>query len=273
MSRLHEERDHSPRKHHREEFGADVLYDDWSGQESDLGTMEGTNGGEGYESWQGREEEEETEGDIVPSPKAPISLNSGLEAHMLKVSLSESGPAGTDDVDTSEPVYELRENAYIPTLSNGSEPPSTPTLQASSSRSLEPPEPHYTPPTPPESVASSSDNIEDTHTKTSEFVPPVQIIVAPPIPPPSATSPTTPSTPRHRINRSMGPSTFEKVMSKTRPVFLPPKDKTEDNKHLADWEAMMKLSRAAGECRVPVRPLFHDDASSDSQLLPAVSNP
>lgn len=49
----------------------------------------------------------------------------------------------------------------------------------------------------------------------------------------------------HRHTRSVGPSTLDKVISKTRPVFLPPKPKTEDLKHLADWETMMKQSRAA----------------------------
>lgn len=51
----------------------------------------------------------------------------------------------------------------------------------------------------------------------------------------------------HRHSRSVGPSTLDKVISKTRPTFLPPKAKTEDNKHLADWEAMMKQSRVVGE--------------------------
>jgi len=51
---------------------------------------------------------------------------------------------------------------------------------------------------------------------------------------------------RHRRAKSTGPSTFEKYMSKTRPIYLPPKSKQEDNKHMADWEAMMKQSRQAG---------------------------
>jgi len=39
---------------------------------------------------------------------------------------------------------------------------------------------------------------------------------------------------------------LEKVVSRTRPSFLPPKSRDEDKKHLADWENMMKQSRAAG---------------------------
>ncbi|KAF9469851.1 rab-GTPase-TBC domain-containing protein [Collybia nuda] len=53
----------------------------------------------------------------------------------------------------------------------------------------------------------------------------------------------------HRPTRSIGPSTFEKVRSKTRPMFLPPKPRQEDEKHMADWQSMMKLSRAAAEKR------------------------
>ena len=52
--------------------------------------------------------------------------------------------------------------------------------------------------------------------------------------------------PIHRPSRSVGPSVFEKVMSKTRPSFLPPKPKQEDRKHLADWQNMMKMSQLAG---------------------------
>ncbi|TYJ53197.1 hypothetical protein B9479_006175 [Cryptococcus floricola] len=40
-----------------------------------------------------------------------------------------------------------------------------------------------------------------------------------------------------------GSSTFEKVISHTRPAWLPPKDKTEDVGHLHQWEDMMKHAR------------------------------
>jgi hypothetical protein len=49
-----------------------------------------------------------------------------------------------------------------------------------------------------------------------------------------------------RGHRSMGPSAFEKVMSKTRPTFLPPKPKEEDQKHMADWQHIMQQSRIMG---------------------------
>ena len=51
----------------------------------------------------------------------------------------------------------------------------------------------------------------------------------------------------HKSSRSAGPTIFQKVVSRTRPHFLPPKNRKEDLKHLADWEAMMKQSRAAGK--------------------------
>lgn len=54
----------------------------------------------------------------------------------------------------------------------------------------------------------------------------------------------------HRPTRSTaGPSILDKVVSKTRPSFLPPKPRTEDDKHLRDWNAMMKQSRVAAEKR------------------------
>lgn len=53
----------------------------------------------------------------------------------------------------------------------------------------------------------------------------------------------------HRVTRSTGPSALEKVISKTRPSFLPPKSRDEDQKHLSDWEKMMMRSRAAEENR------------------------
>ena len=52
----------------------------------------------------------------------------------------------------------------------------------------------------------------------------------------------------HRAHRSVGPSAFEKVRSKTRPIFLPPKPRKEDDKHMSDWQKMMTQSRLVGEC-------------------------
>lgn len=63
---------------------------------------------------------------------------------------------------------------------------------------------------------------------------------------PTSSSSSPASSTNHKPTRSVGPSVFERVVSKTRPSFLPPKSRDEDQKHLADWERMMKRSRAAG---------------------------
>ncbi|KAG1838346.1 rab-GTPase-TBC domain-containing protein [Suillus tomentosus] len=88
---------------------------------------------------------------------------------------------------------------------------------------------------------------------SSSYLPPPSHDV-PPLPPsPSSPLPKSPTTPivtsQRRQTYSAGPSAFQKVMSKTRPHFLPPKNRQEDQKHMADWQAMMKQSRAAEEKR------------------------
>ncbi|KAI9444885.1 rab-GTPase-TBC domain-containing protein [Lactarius indigo] len=60
------------------------------------------------------------------------------------------------------------------------------------------------------------------------------------------------STPSHHLSPVSSPiasSALEKVISKTRPPFLPPKSRDEDKRHLSDWEKMMERSRAAEEKR------------------------
>ncbi|RDX51867.1 RabGAP/TBC [Lentinus brumalis] len=71
------------------------------------------------------------------------------------------------------------------------------------------------------------------------------------LPTPTTAQLTEPPTPtaRHRPSKSVGPSMLDKVISKTRPTWLPPKPRAEDQKHLHDWEEMMKRSRAAEEKR------------------------
>ncbi|KAG1795734.1 rab-GTPase-TBC domain-containing protein [Suillus plorans] len=88
---------------------------------------------------------------------------------------------------------------------------------------------------------------------SSSYLPPPSHDI-PPLPPsPSSPLPKSPTTPivtsQRRQTYSAGPSAFQKVMSKTRPHFLPPKNRQEDQKHMADWQAMMKQSRAAEEKR------------------------
>ncbi|KAI0274976.1 rab-GTPase-TBC domain-containing protein [Gloeopeniophorella convolvens] len=115
------------------------------------------------------------------------------------------------------------------------------------------------PPTPPprlSSDASTSDSREASATPPEQYISP-KAVSSPSLPiPPTPASSTAPDPPRpstsykvHKPTKSSGPSTFEKVVSKTRPSFLPPKSRTEDQKHMADWEKMMKKSRAAEEKR------------------------
>ena len=100
-------------------------------------------------------------------------------------------------------------------------------------------------PITPQSVASAS--------STSSL----RMIASTSLPTPSSSASNASSssnfTVKHRATKSVGPSMLDKVVSKTRPSFLPPKSRAEDKKHMADWEIMMKRSRAAGECSKELR--------------------
>ncbi|KAI9512492.1 rab-GTPase-TBC domain-containing protein [Russula earlei] len=119
-------------------------------------------------------------------------------------------------------------------------------LDASQESQLSSSPPEQTPDTPV-SVSESERPIERPTGQTVHIRTPSQ-------PSTPVTTPSTASTPPlplpfHKPTRSTGPSVFERVISKTRPSFLPPKSKNEDQKHMADWENMMKRSRAAEEKR------------------------
>lgn len=125
-----------------------------------------------------------------------------------------------------------------PSQSNISQPPTPSSAPTGITRSL----PEAPLPSPPySSPASSSDG------------PAVPSLSLPAISSIPAHAPTngylTEKPPSHRPHRSLGPSAFEKVRSKTRPNFLPPKPRGEDDKHMADWQKMMKQSRLAAEKR------------------------
>ncbi|KDN44789.1 hypothetical protein RSAG8_05262, partial [Rhizoctonia solani AG-8 WAC10335] len=71
---------------------------------------------------------------------------------------------------------------------------------------------------------------------------------APPRTPVPVSSPSpglSPDKRTHRQARSVGPSMLEKVISKTRPTHLPPKNKVEDVKHMKEYAQMMEKSRVA----------------------------
>ncbi|KAJ3829857.1 rab-GTPase-TBC domain-containing protein [Lentinula raphanica] len=111
-----------------------------------------------------------------------------------------------------------------------------------STKSLPSPEPSSVTPTHPNFTASTSTSILPSPSATV-----VAASVSETVSGPSSTSKS--SSPKHRLARSVGPSALEKFVSKTRPSFLPPKSRQEDDKHMADWQAMMKQSRAAAEKR------------------------
>ncbi|KAG6814137.1 hypothetical protein H0H92_002132 [Tricholoma furcatifolium] len=129
---------------------------------------------------------------------------------------------------------------FTPQTSYSPYPPDS----AQSTQSLPPhPAPQPSPAAPRPLSATPVLNVPSASTPTSE-----------PAPNGAASSSSTASPPRskprphgHRPTRSTGPSALEKVMSQTRPVFLPPKSRKEDNKHLADWQSMMKTSRTIAE--------------------------
>lgn len=58
----------------------------------------------------------------------------------------------------------------------------------------------------------------------------------------STTSPSTPQS--RRLSSNAGPSALERYMSRTRQSTLPPKTPKEDQRHLQDFEAMMRSSQA-----------------------------
>ncbi|KAG8693687.1 hypothetical protein FRC08_008966, partial [Ceratobasidium sp. 394] len=71
----------------------------------------------------------------------------------------------------------------------------------------------------------------------------------------------------HRVARSVGPSMLEQVISKTRPTYLPPKNKQEDVKHLKEYAEMMEKSRAAEQRKkqeIEERRLARERAVEDS---------
>jgi hypothetical protein len=106
-----------------------------------------------------------------------------------------------------------------------------------------PPPSAFPPDTPISRGESETPPEQITHERSASTPSPTLPPVAPS--PAASSLPTGPSS-GHRPTQSTGPSALEKVVSKTRPSFLPPKSRDEDQKHLADWERMMKRSRAAG---------------------------
>jgi hypothetical protein len=120
------------------------------------------------------------------------------------------------------------------------------TVEANSETRPPTPSPSELPPGTPTTGDDPESPAEQPHPQKDSSTPSLHL---PPVASPSAASSSSlpsPNRKTHKATRSSGPSAFEKVVNKTRPPFLPPKSRDEDQKHMADWEKMMKRSRAAG---------------------------
>ncbi|KAJ7492480.1 rab-GTPase-TBC domain-containing protein [Mycena latifolia] len=186
-----------------------------------------------------------------PSPPPEVSLDEDeMPAHFSQISLSESI---ADEVSHNSPVSNGSDHPYPNVIIDVSKSPThrvTVSLsEGSSSRTSS----HSPPPRPTSAHSSRSESAADPLPSNNPASPPngasSSISPSPPPPIPPSLPPT------HRPIRSSGPSALEKVRSRTRPSFLPPKSRQEDNKHLSEWESMMKQSRATAEKR---RKTFQD---------------
>ncbi|KAJ6575265.1 rab-GTPase-TBC domain-containing protein [Mycena capillaripes] len=196
------------------------------------------------------------------SPSSSPHLQPALDEDEMagefsQISLSESVQEEPLDVVQAEPVDDAavsNNHPYPNVVIDVSQPPThrvtmswTSGLEGSSSRapvdSPSPPRPASVGSSHSEAPASSPSNASGSlpaAASSSQSIP----RTPPPVPVPLPSQ-----NPTHRPIRSTGPSALEKVRSKTRPHFLPPKSRQEDNKHLSEWEQMMKQSRATAEKR------------------------
>ena len=172
------------------------------------------------------------DGARTPSPKSavPSPLPSASNNHSTYTPPSTSTP--TSNVFTNH----QSQSQSVPEL------PSPITYRRSAEDTYTGDEPNHIPPDSAGMVLSASSLVFASSGTTSGSIPTPDSTGSPP-----NSSRSEPHKRGHRPSRSVGPSALDKVISKTRPSFLPPKPKTEDLKHMADWEAMMKQSRAAGE--------------------------
>ncbi|KAF7436496.1 hypothetical protein PC9H_003329 [Pleurotus ostreatus] len=216
-----------------------------------------------------------TSSEYLPSRSRP---ESPVEEHFSQISLSNSEANSiahaeypSEQEAPSEPQNDSGLNGTSDNphpqiaASNPNSAQNTPlSSPPSDAQRFTPSPPHTSPPTtpmpyitPPASfAASASSSVPSLASPSLHRHSPRSSDVGAEHSPRSITSnavPPSPSKPEHhptvRPTRSAGPSIFEKVRSKTRPTFLPPKSRKEDDKHLADWQAMMRQSRIAAEKR------------------------
>ncbi|KJA28524.1 hypothetical protein HYPSUDRAFT_82866 [Hypholoma sublateritium FD-334 SS-4] len=180
--------------------------------------------------------------DSLDSSFSQISLDTPARTHPdlppleLEHSIYPSPPASTV-ADEYHETNGLENNGHAYTGNSRSPTPPTSTLPSL------PPPPHSAPAetssssrlSPPNSASASQTGFTSTTPRSSQDGGNVLL--------------TEKTFPSRRARRSLGPSAFEKVVSKTRPTFLPPKPREEDMKHLADWQLMMAQSRQLAEKR------------------------
>ncbi|PPQ78038.1 hypothetical protein CVT25_015583 [Psilocybe cyanescens] len=198
-------------------------------------------------------------------PDAPTEdnpLESSLSAHFSRISLttpSEERPSqsfsNSDDESPPNSNYTSHDDSLDTPIHPPQDTPTTPprSPQENERSSSESYPSGLTPPTSAplprlhlsEDSPPTSASLSTSHSASSFSLPPI-----PPVSVVQQSNGLLTEAPRsHKPRRSLGPSAFEKVRSKTRPVFLPPKPKSEDAKHLADWQEMMKQSRLTAEKR------------------------
>ncbi|KAJ6621221.1 rab-GTPase-TBC domain-containing protein [Mycena sp. CBHHK59/15] len=181
-------------------------------------------------------------------PPQPALDDDEMSSHFTQISLSESV---SDELGEEPPGSNGSDNPYPNVIIDVSQSPTHRVTLSSTSqievdgRSLvldhSPPRPSSEPSSP-----SPTDSADGVHPQSGVALPssPSAHPSTPPIP-----VPLSPKNPTHRPTRSVGPSALEKVRSKTRPSFLPPKSRQEDKKHLSEWESMMKQSRVTADKR------------------------
>ncbi|KAF8913146.1 rab-GTPase-TBC domain-containing protein [Gymnopilus junonius] len=164
--------------------------------------------------------------DEILSPNAPSDLSSAGTSKAFLEGNSQASP-----LPSTHQQHETSPETYTTSLATPKSAP-LPDPYRRSDDSL---------PSPPNSTSGSSSQA------TTSFELPPMSATTDNAPAPSLLLTEKPRT--NRPHRSNGPSAFEKVRSKTRPAFLPPKPKQEDEKHMADWQQMMRQSRTLAEKR------------------------
>jgi hypothetical protein len=167
----------------------------------------------------------------IPYPNIIIDASAG---HLLvnRISLTSELNSSRETIEHGS-FPSSQSPGHLPQTAGSTRSLPTPTL--TSHRVRQDTQSNTATPTPVPSPSPSASKTDSTPLPSSSSAPPSSHIQ--PTPKPSA----------HRPTRSIGPSAFEKVRSKTRPIFLPPKPRQEDDKHMSDWKSMMEQSRVAGQ--------------------------